>query len=116
LYDEFHLPSRFVPEIAVDVDDVWDRKLDAMYAHASQFYEWLPWVEGNIDQVPSGAAARREWLGDRWSRQIDSCARASLAHRYGADWAQEIQHAETFQVSEYGRRPTREELEEIFPR
>jgi LmbE family N-acetylglucosaminyl deacetylase len=116
LQDEFHLPSRFTPEIAVDIDEVLDLKIDAMDAHASQFYEWLPWVEGNLDQLPTGRTFRRQWLANRWSRPIDSCARASLARRYGVERAPQIQHAEFFQVCEYGRRPTREELEDIFPR
>jgi LmbE family N-acetylglucosaminyl deacetylase len=112
LQDEFHLPARFTPEIAVDIDDAWSQKLDALSAHASQVYEWLPWIEGC--EVP--AAERREWLDQQWSRPIDSCLRASLARRYGAERAAGIRHAESFQVCEYGRRLAGEELEEIFPR
>ena len=111
--DAFRLPAPFTPEIAVDIDDTWTRKLDALSAHASQVYEWLPWVDGQ--QVPEDAEARRAWLDQQWSRPIDSCLRASLARRYGTERASRIQHAEAFQVSEYGRRPTREEMEEIFP-
>jgi LmbE family N-acetylglucosaminyl deacetylase len=114
LQDEFHLPARFTPEIVVDIDDAWNRKLDAMDAHVSQFYEWLPWLEG--DEVPKDAIGRRAWLDQQWSRPSDNCVRASLARRYGSERAAQIQHAEAFQISEYGRRPDREELEEIFPR
>jgi LmbE family N-acetylglucosaminyl deacetylase len=111
--DTFRLPAPFTPEIAVDIDDTWSRKLDALSAHASQVYEWLPWVDGQ--QVPVEMEARRAWLDRQWSRPIDNCLRASLARRYGTERASRIQHAEAFQVSEYGRRPTREEMEEIFP-
>lgn len=114
LSDTFQLPTQFVPEIAVDIDDVWDRKIDALDAHASQFYEWLPWVEGI--SVPEGRADRRAWLSNRRTRPIDPCTRVALTRRYGADHAQNIQHAEAFQICEYGRRPTREGMEEIFPR
>ena len=100
----------------VDIDDAWDRKLDGLSAHASQMYEWLPWVDGELDSVPSDPHERRIWLDRQWSRPIDTCLRAALARRYGADRAAEIQHAEAFQVCEYGRKPTREEMEEIFPR
>ena len=116
LQDEFHLPARFHPEIVVDIDDAWDRKLDGLSAHSSQFYEWLPWIDGRLDAVPKDSAARRRWLGEQWTRPVDSCVRASLERRYGAERARRIQHAEAFQVCEYGRKPTREELEEIFPR
>jgi LmbE family N-acetylglucosaminyl deacetylase len=116
LQDEFHLPTPFTPEIAVDIGDAWNQKLDALDAHASQFYEWLPWVDGTLDRVPTDSAARREWLGRSWSRPVGLCARAALARRYGAERAREIQHAEAFQICEYGRRPSTEELDEFFPR
>ena len=63
LEDGFHLPAPFIPEIAVAIDDEWDQKLDALDAHASQFYEWLPWIDGTGD-VPS--AGRRKWLSKTW--------------------------------------------------
>jgi LmbE family N-acetylglucosaminyl deacetylase len=114
--NEFHSPARFIPEIVVDIDEAWSRKLDAISAHSSQVYEWLPWVDERLDQVPKDGRARRAWLDKEWSRPIDSCVRASLARRYGVERAGRIEHAEAFQVCEYGRRPTREEMEAIFPR
>ena len=32
------------------IDDVFAQKIDALDAHASQFYEWLPWIDGK--EVP----------------------------------------------------------------
>ncbi len=115
LEDQFHLPARFTPELVVAIDETWDRKLDALDAHASQVYEWLPRVDGRLDEVPHDAIARREWLAKEWNRPIDHCMRAALARRYGVEQAAEIQHAEAFQICEYGRRPHRQELEGIFP-
>ena len=39
--DGFQKPAPFRPDIAVSIDDVVDRKVDALDAHVSQFYEWL---------------------------------------------------------------------------
>lgn len=116
LEDQFESPAPFRPSIAVDIDDVWKLKLDALDAHASQFYEWLPWVDGTLDDVPLDKAARREWLERTWNRELTPCTQAALARRYGPAAAREIRHAEAFQVCEYGRRPSAEELEEMFPR
>jgi LmbE family N-acetylglucosaminyl deacetylase len=113
LEDHFKRPSPFSADIAVDIEDTWERKLDAMDAHASQFYEWLPWVDGRLDDVPVDAAARRQWLGEVWSRVPCGNVRSALARRYGA---RPIQHAEAFELCEYGRRPAAAELDEIFPR
>jgi len=114
LQDGFQLPAPFVPDIAVDIDGAWEKKICAMDAHASQFYEWLPWVDGILEQVPSGCEERRQWLSRQWSRPINALTRAALARRYGSR-AGEIEHAEAFQVCEYGRRLAPEELEKLWP-
>ena len=116
LEDRFESPTPFRPDIAVDVEDVWGLKIDALDAHASQFYEWLPWVDGTLDHVPRDRTGRREWLEQTWTREVSVCTQAALARRYGPAHAREIRHAEAFQVCEYGRRPSAEELEEMFPR
>jgi LmbE family N-acetylglucosaminyl deacetylase len=114
--DQFHRPVPFAADMAVDISDVWDRKVDALDAHASQFYDWLPWVDGISHEVPQEPTARRQWLSDKSSRTPCGPARAALAKRYGAQRAREIQHAEAFDLCEYGRRPSAVELEEMFPR
>src|SRR5260370_34303615 len=60
--DNFQRPNPFRPDIAIDIDDVAAKKLDALDAHVSQFYEWLPWVDGKLDEVPKDPLARKEWL------------------------------------------------------
>ena len=115
LEDHFQKPVPFTADIAVDIGDVWGRKIDALDAHSSQFYEWLPWVDGRVEDVPQEPATRRQWLSDNWSRPPCGPSRAALARRYGTDRARDIQHAEAFELCEYGRRPSAAELEEMFP-
>jgi hypothetical protein len=50
--------------VAISIDDVFDKKVDMLDAHVSQFYEWLPWVDGSLDKVPKDPAARKRWLRD----------------------------------------------------
>src|SRR6202162_160488 len=57
--DHFQRPNPFRPDIAVAIDDVIDQKIDALDSHVSQFYEWLPWVDGKLEDVPKDAGARR---------------------------------------------------------
>src|ERR671923_868667 len=62
--DGFQRPAPFSPDVAVSIDDVIEKKIDMLDAHVSQMYEWLPWVAGDLEKVPKGAAERRAWLRD----------------------------------------------------
>lgn len=113
--DGFQKPNPFRPDVAVDIDDVFERKISGLDAHVSQFYEWLPWVAGNLTQVPKGPDERRKWLGNQRQDRVNPAVRAALEKWYGADRAKNVQHAEAFEVCEYGRRPTEQDLRRFFP-
>ena len=115
LEDDFQLPVPFRPDVAVNIDDVWDRKVSALDAHVSQFYEWLPWVARKSRDVPSDAESRRNWISETRTRPIGPLVRAALEARYGSK-GDAIRHAEAFQLCEYGRQPSPAELDELFPR
>src|SRR5947208_7539191 len=57
--DNFQRPNPFRPDIAVDLDGTIDKKIDAMDSHVSQFYEWLPWVDGQSADGPKAPAERK---------------------------------------------------------
>ena len=113
--DGFQRPNPFRPDIAVAIDDTLDKKISGLDAHVSQVYEWLPWVDGILEQVPKDAAARRNWLTKQRSGRITPQVRAALEKWYGADKARAIQQAEAFELCEYGRRPTDQEIRQLFP-
>jgi LmbE family N-acetylglucosaminyl deacetylase len=113
--DGFQRPNVFRPDVAVAIDDVLEKKVRALDAHTSQMYEWLPWVDGELESVPADPAARIEWLRKtRTGRPLGEPVREALRKRYGAK-ADGIQNAEAFELCEYGRRPTAEELSALFP-
>jgi LmbE family N-acetylglucosaminyl deacetylase len=113
--DHFRKPSPFRPDVAVDIDDVWEKKVGALDAHVSQMYEWLPWVDHTLEQVPKDPAERRKWLGDQRDHDLTPDVRAALVKFYGADRAARIGHAEAFEVCEYGSQPSAAELRLLFP-
>lgn len=118
MQDRFQRPYPFIPEIVVAIDQTIDKKVDAIDAHVSQFYEWMPWVARELDQVPEGKAERKTWLAkrvkERYSR-ITPEMRASLAKWYGEEKAEEVEYAEAFEVAEYGMQPTDEQIRALFP-
>jgi LmbE family N-acetylglucosaminyl deacetylase len=114
--DGFQRPNPFRPDVAVDIDDAFATKINALDAQVSQMYEWLPWVAGNLDKVPKDPEGRKKWLSQTRGGRISPAVRAALEKRYGAEAGQKIQHAEAFELCEYGRRAGIEELQKLFPR
>lgn len=114
--DGFQKPNPFSHDIVVGIDEVIDQKVYALDAHESQMYEWLPWVGGNLDSVPEGDEERLEWLKERWaSRGVSEEQRAGLEKWYGEEKAGSFKYAESFEICEYGKQPTDEEIRQIFP-
>jgi LmbE family N-acetylglucosaminyl deacetylase len=114
--DGFQKPAPFRPDVAVALDDVWEQKVHALDAHVSQMYEWLPWVDGRLAEVPKDQAERKKWLSNWRSRDIAANIRSALEKRYGADRARQVQVVEAFELCEYGRQPKLEELSQMFPK
>jgi LmbE family N-acetylglucosaminyl deacetylase len=113
--DGFQRPNPFRPDISIAIDDVFDKKIDALDAQVSQFYEWLPWVDHTLDQVPKNPVDRKKWLASRREPRLSPAVRQTLEKWYGADRAAQVKVAESFELCEYGRRPTDDELRKLFP-
>ena len=112
--DRFKRPQEFRPDIVVSIDDVIDKKYLALDSHVSQVYEWLPWHAGILDQVPHGPKERLEWLKSNRRFGISDSWKEAARKRYGAA-ADAIQHAEAFEITEYGLQPSEERLRELVP-
>ena len=117
--DGFQKPNPFQPDIAVSIDAVIEKKLDALDALESQFYEGG--ANGSADLIPSDPAKQKQRHQqvragfDRRSQDIARRFRSKLGDFYGAEKAGSIKYAEAFEICEYGRRPNREELKKLFP-
>lgn len=116
MQDGFSKPNPFSHDIVVGIDEVLDTKVAGLDAHTSQMYEWLPWTGGRLDDVPEDPDERVEWLKDRWlNREMSAEQRAGLEKWYGSDKAAQFNYAESFEIAEYGRYPSEEEIRMIFP-
>jgi LmbE family N-acetylglucosaminyl deacetylase len=115
--DRFKLPQPFRPDIVVSIDDVIEKKIDMLDAHVSQFYEWLPWTMGRLEQVPKDPVERKKrlmgWMSSE-TRNVKGPWRAALEKRYGAQ-ADSIKYAEAFEITEYGAQPNEEEIRRLVP-
>ncbi len=113
--DNFQKPAPFRPDVVVAIDDVWPQKVNALDAHVSQFYEWLPWVDHRLQEVPKDPAARKQWLSQLRIQRLSDAARATLVRRYGEAKAKSVEKTESFELCEYGKQPALAELDRIFP-
>jgi LmbE family N-acetylglucosaminyl deacetylase len=117
--DRFEKPNAFQPDIAVAIDAVIERKLDALDLMESQFYEGG--ALGSAELVPSDPTKQKErkrQVRSSFASRFQNNAtrfRSKLADWYGKERADKVQFAEAFEVCEYGRRPSREELARLFP-
>lgn len=113
--DNFQRPNPFSPDIAVAIDDVVDKKTDALDSHVSQFYEWLPWVDGKLSDVPKDPAERKAWLKRTRNRPPNPAVREALVKWYGAEKGNAVKFYEAFEICEYGARPDEARIRELFP-
>lgn len=117
--DRFQKPNPSTADIAVSIDAVIEKKLDALAVMESQFLEGgalghaalLPKTPADkparVAAVRASHRARYAGLADRFRKELK-------------DWHGEVKgaavkHAEAFELCEYGRRPDRAELKQLFP-
>lgn len=119
--DRFQKPYPFRADIAIAVDEVFDKKVEALLALESQTFEG-----GALGSEESAAAAppasqpelRKAWLRERWDRRQSAEARdyrQSLIRWYGAERGNTVKYAEVFEICEYGRQPSEAEIRQLFP-
>ena len=113
--DRFQRPNSFRPDITIDITDVFDKKISALDAHESQMYEWLPWIGHYADKVPKDKNERIKWLAETRKQTIKPEVRAKLEKWYGKEKSAAIQHAEAFEICEYGAQPDDEMIKKLFP-
>jgi LmbE family N-acetylglucosaminyl deacetylase len=113
--DGFQRPNPFRPDVAIDISSVFQQKIHALDAHVSQMYEWLPWIGHYLQDVPQNKNDHEKWLGETRDVKITPAVRASLEKWYGKEKASQVQHAEAFEICEYGAQPSDEEVKRLFP-
>ncbi len=113
--DGFQRPNPFRPDVAIDITTSFDQKIHALDAHESQMYEWLPWIGHYLDQVPANKNDHEKWLAQTRDTKITPAVRESLEKWYGKEKGGQVQHAEAFEICEYGAQPNDEEIKKLFP-
>jgi N-acetylglucosamine malate deacetylase 1 len=117
--DGFQKPNPFQPDVAVSIDGVMEKKLDALGVLVSQFAEGG--ANGTADLMPDDPAKqkkRHQEVREGFAHRSQSLAqrfRGKLTDWYGEDKAAQVKYAEGFEICEYGARPDKAELARLFP-
>jgi LmbE family N-acetylglucosaminyl deacetylase len=117
LPDDFQNPSALQPSVLVDVGPVLDKVVAMLHCHQSQFYEWLPYNVGELDKVPAGEVARKEWLAGKTRKRLRARAeryRDLLVNTFGPERGAGIEYAEAFESCEYGSPLDEEARRQLF--
>jgi LmbE family N-acetylglucosaminyl deacetylase len=117
--DRFQRPNPFRADVAVAIDDVMEPTLDALLVMESQIHEGG--ADGHPGIYPEDSAGRqkrqeqvRAGLARRYASQAETY-RSALVQFYGEERARAIHYAQAFEVCEYGRQPSKDELKRLFP-
>jgi LmbE family N-acetylglucosaminyl deacetylase len=117
--DRFQRPNPFRADVAVAIDDVMEPTLDALLVMESQIHEGG--ADGHPGIYPDDTAGRqkrqeqvRTGLARRYAAQAETY-RSALVQFYGEERARAVHYAQAFEVCEYGRQPSKDELKRLFP-
>ena len=116
--DGFVDPKPFEPTVVVGIDEAADKKWKCVSAMPSQFGDKDSWQGRTLPNVPAGDRERESYLLDS-SRSGTSPSPTSIARSwsslYGKERGQAIKYAEAFQLGQYGRQASLDELKRMFP-
>lgn len=114
--DLFTRPAPLQPDVILDVSDEFNLAVQMAACHESQFFQWLPWHDGILDQVPDEADARFDWLCG-WFANLQRQRRehfqaALVARGLPLDESAAI---EFYEISQYAGRADAQNLNRLFP-
>ena len=116
--DGFQKPYPFSKDIAVVIDDTMELKQRAFAAHESQVFEWMPWIMGmDMSVIPKGEKERLDWMKNVYltDTKLDKTGLEALKKWYPNANPSKIKNVEFFEICEYGKQPTAEEIKYFFP-
>ena len=115
--DGFEHPAKFVPTMVVDIDAVADKKWACISAMPSQFGDADSWQGRTRPDVPKSDAERPAYLLKLAQARTAAVAdqyRDQLIALYGEQRGRKVKYAEAFQLGQYGRQASADELKQLF--
>jgi N-acetylglucosamine malate deacetylase 1 len=116
--DLFTKPWPLTADVVIDITSEVDTIVAMLACHRSQVFEWLPHLQGILDQVPSDEKERVRWLGEWYAQAARPRAdryREELIAAYGEERGSQIEFAEIYEISEYAAAMNDSVRQRLFP-
>ena len=115
--DHFQKPAPFRPDVAVAIDDVIEKKLDAARLRTCRrCTSGCPGWTGSWTRCRRiRRRAASGWPALASAGSLAAAVRKALEKWYGAERAKSVRNAEAFELCEYGSRPSESDLKRLFP-
>ncbi|MEM8734429.1 MAG: PIG-L family deacetylase [Planctomycetota bacterium] len=115
--DMFTRPNRMRADVILNVQDEYLDSVAMAACHRSQFFDWLAYHDGVLEEVPDDEAGRLDWLAG-WLGKFHHQRReffSSELREQGMDPTDESIEIEVFEVSEYAAALSDELRGRLFP-
>jgi LmbE family N-acetylglucosaminyl deacetylase len=116
--DLFTRPCPLVPDVVLDVTEQAETIVRMLACQRTQVFEWLPYEEGVLDQVPAGEDEKLPWLREWYRRHMIPRAerfREELIAAYGPERGRRIEFCEVYEISEYAASADLDLRRRLFP-
>lgn len=104
--DLFTRPNPLRADVIIDVTAKMEQIVELLACHTSQVFEWMPFNEGVLDQVPADEAARLVWLR-QWTEALKwpftERYQTAILEVYGGEPVAAKMFVEVLEISEYAR-------------
>jgi len=118
LPDLFIRPYPMVADVVLDVTGRVDTIVAMLACQRSQVFEWLPYEEGILDQVPEDERQKVIWLRQWYRRHMLPRAeryRDDLIAAFGPERGNQIEFCEVYEISQYAAAADLARRRELFP-
>ena len=116
--DLFTRPCPFRCDILLDATEEVDTMVAMLACHRTQVFEWLPYEEKILDQVPRDETEKKRWLREWYRRHMLPRAerfRSELVAAFGEERGRAIEFCEVYELSEYAAEADMARRQQLFP-
>lgn len=117
MVDMFTKPCPMQPDMILDITSHIDTIANMLACQESQVFDWLPYNQGILAEVPEADSERLAWLKSWYQSLIRERAdrfRSAVQSAYGEAGAG-IQFIEVYEVSEYASNLSDADRDRLFP-